>query len=225
MIEQRTRILVVDDLQLVQLGLCALLKTDSRFFLVDAVGTVAEALEAAQKWQPDVVVLDVRLPDGSGVEACRDIRSAVPHTRVIMHTAHADDDTLAASILAGASGYVLKQSDPAHLIDAIEAAARGESLLDPAVTHKVLAWIQRLGAGPDADPLAGLTEQERRILPLVATGKTNREIAAQLFLSDQTVKGYVSSILKKLHVARRAEAAAFIARERPELVELASWPS
>ncbi len=208
------KLLLVDDHRVVRLGLRALFETVPQFVVVGEAGTVAEALVAARQGQPDVVVMDVRLPDGSGVEACREIRSERPRTRVLMLTSYADEDAVVASIMAGAAGYLLKQSDPDRLIEAVEIVARGGSLLDPAVTQTVLQWIQRLGTRAIEDPLLALSDQERRILPLLAEGKTNREIAAELYLSEHTVKTYVSNILQKLHLSRRAEAAAFIARRR-----------
>lgn len=208
------KLLLVDDHRVVRLGLRALFETVPQFVVVGEAGTVAEALVAARQGHPDVVVMDVRLPDGSGVEACREIRSERPRTRVLMLTSYADEDAVVASIMAGAAGYLLKQSDPDRLIEAVEIVARGGSLLDPAVTQTVLQWIQRLGTRAIEDPLLALSDQERRILPLLAEGKTNREIAAELYLSEHTVKTYVSNILQKLHLSRRAEAAAFIARRR-----------
>jgi DNA-binding NarL/FixJ family response regulator len=165
--------------------------------------------------QPDVIVMDVRLPDGSGIEACREIREARPETRVIMLTSYADEDAVLASILAGAAGYVLKQTRSSALADAIAAVAKGESLLDSAVTQKVLERVRASKEPKAEDPLDVLTAQERNILTLIAEGKTNKEIAEQVFLSDKTVKNYVSNILNKLNLRRRSEAAAFIARREP----------
>jgi DNA-binding NarL/FixJ family response regulator len=176
---------------------------------------VADAITEAARAQPDVVVMDVRLPDGSGVEACREIRESRPETKVLILTSYADDDAVFASILAGASGYVLKQTRGAAVADAIEAVARGESLLDPGVTQKVMERMRSANARKEADPLDALNEQEHKILSLIAEGKTNKEIAAEVFLSDKTVKNYVSSILTKLNLRRRSEAAAFIARREP----------
>jgi DNA-binding NarL/FixJ family response regulator len=157
-------------------------------------------------------MMDVRLPDGSGIEACREIREERPETRVVMLTSYPDEDAVLSAIVAGASGYLLKQVRARDLIAAIEAVARGESLLDPAVTGRVLERVRRIATGDQPDELAQLTAQERRILGLVAEGKTNKEIAAEVFLSDKTVKNYVSSILAKLHLERRAQAAAFVAK-------------
>jgi DNA-binding NarL/FixJ family response regulator len=159
--------------------------------------------------------MDVRLPDGSGIEACREIREARPETKVIILTSYADDDAVFAAILAGASGYVLKQTRGNAVADAIEAVARGESLLDPSVTQKVMERMRSANMRKETDPLDALNEQEHKILVLIAEGKTNKEIAAEVFLSDKTVKNYVSSILTKLNLRRRSEAAAFIARREP----------
>jgi two-component system, NarL family, response regulator DevR len=154
--------------------------------------------------------MDVRLPDGSGIEACREIRSELPETRVVMLTSYPDEDAVLAAIVAGASGYLLKQVRARDLVAALETVAAGGSLLDPAVTGKVLDRMRRIATGDDE--LAVLTQQERKILALVAEGKTNKEIAADVFLSDKTVKNYVSSILAKLNLERRAQAAAYVAR-------------
>jgi DNA-binding NarL/FixJ family response regulator len=203
-------IVVVDDHWLVRSGLTNLFGNLRRFTLLGEACTAAEAVAAARTHQPDVVIMDVRLPDNSGVEACRQIRSDNPSTRVIMLTSFSDEEAVIAAILAGASGYVLKQSDPERLIAAVETAAAGGSLLDPAVSDTVLHWMR--GAASASQSVDRLSEQERKILPLIAQGKTNRQIAAELFLSEHTVKTYVSSLLKKLQLARRAEAAAYIAR-------------
>lgn len=211
-----TRILIVDDHDVVREGLRALLSRREGFEIVGQAGSVAEALAEAHRSQPDVVVMDVRLPDGSGIEACRDIREERPETKVIMLTSYADEDAVFASILAGAAGYVLKQTRGNALADAISAVSRGESLLDSAVTQKVLERVRHSNERKADDPLSSLTEQEHRILGLIAEGKTNKEIAGEVYLSDKTVKNYVSSILSKLNLRRRSEAAAFIARREPQ---------
>lgn len=208
------RLLLVDDHEVVRQGLAALLARRPAFQVVAEAGTVAEALAAARRLQPDLVVMDVRLPDGSGIEACRDIRAAMPETRVVMLTSFPDEDAVLAAILAGASGYLLKQIRGRDLVTALESVGRGDSLLDPAVTEQVLERVRRIAAGDTQNELASLTSQERRILFLVADGKTNKEIAAEVFLSDKTVKNYVSSILSKLDLQRRAQAAAFVAKHR-----------
>jgi two-component system response regulator DevR len=171
---------------------------------------------AARRYEPDIVVMDVRLPDGSGVEACREIRAELPKTRVIMLTSYPDDEAVLSAIVAGASGYLLKQIRARDLVSALEAVGRGESLLDPAVTERVLERVRRMASGRADDELAVLTPQEQKILMLVAEGKTNKEIAADVFLSDKTVKNYVSSILSKLNLERRAQAAAFVAKHRQD---------
>ncbi len=211
--EGKVTILIVDDHEVVRMGLRTLLDRRPGFLVVGEAGTVAESVAAARQSQPDVVVMDIRLPDGSGVEACREIRDERPETRVIMLTSYADEEALYGSIMAGASGYLLKQTRGQTLAEAIERVARGESLLDPAVTEKVLERMRQLARG-ESDELATLSPQERNILALIAEGKTNKEIAQSVFLSDKTVKNYVSSILSKLNMKRRSEAAAFIAERR-----------
>jgi DNA-binding NarL/FixJ family response regulator len=208
------RLLVVDDHEVVRQGLVSLLERREGFQVVAQAGTVAEAIEAAHKYQPDLIVMDVRLPDGSGIEACREIRSEQPQTRVVILTSYPDEEAVFASIVAGASGYLLKQIRGRDLVGALEAVGRGESLLDPAVTEKVLDRVRRIASGTYTDELAQLTRQEQKILLLIAEGKTNKEIAAEIFLSDKTVKNYVSSILAKLNLQRRSQAAAFVARHR-----------
>jgi DNA-binding NarL/FixJ family response regulator len=210
-----TRILIVDDHEVVREGLRALLNRKEGFAVVGEAGTVEQAISEAAKTEPDVIVMDVRLPDGSGIEACREIRQARPQTKVIMLTSYADEDAVFASILAGAAGYLLKQTRGNALADAITSVTRGESLLDPAVTQKVLERVRTAGQRNEDDPLSALTEQEHKILLLIAEGKTNKEIADEVFLSDKTVKNYVSNILSKLNLRRRSEAAAFIARREP----------
>jgi two-component system, NarL family, response regulator DevR len=206
------RLLVVDDHEVVRQGLVALLDRRPGFQVVAQAGTVEEAIAQARLHQPDIVVMDVRLPDGSGVEACREIRAELPATRVIMLTSFPDDEAVLSAIVAGAAGYLLKQIRARDLVAALEAVGRGESLLDPAVTERVLERVRRIATGQVDDELSVLTPQERKILMLVAEGKTNKEIAGDVFLSDKTVKNYVSSILSKLNLERRAQAAAFVAR-------------
>jgi two-component system response regulator DevR len=205
-------LLIVDDHEVVRQGLVALLARRPEFQVVAEAGTVADAVAAAHRFRPDLVVMDVRLPDGSGVEACREIRSDLPETRVVMLTSYPDEDAVLSAIVAGASGYLLKQVRARDLVAALEAVGRGESLLDPAVTGRVLDRVRKIATGGQPDELAQLTDQERKILLLVAEGKTNKEIAADVFLSDKTVKNYVSSILAKLNLERRAQAAAYMAR-------------
>ena len=213
MTTEKTRILLCDDHEVVREGLRGLIARQETMIVVGEAGTVAEAIEAAARAKPDVVIMDVRLPDGSGVEACRAIRAARPETKVIMLTSYADDDALFASIIAGASGYLLKQTRGQAVVDAVTAVAAGRSLLDPDVTGKVL---ERVRQSRDEDPaLKSLTEQERKVLAGLAEGRTNREIGESMFLSEKTVKNYVSRILDKLGLTRRAEAAAFVAKHPP----------
>jgi two-component system, NarL family, response regulator DevR len=206
------RLLLVDNHQIVRIGLATLFRPVPHFLVVGEGGTVAEAVARARQCSPDVVLMDVRLPDGSGIEACRQIRSERPEARVLMLTSYSDEEAVIASIMAGAAGYLLKDTAAEKLIEGIEAIARGGSLLDPAVTQTVLSWMQRPRVQVPGDPLSELSEREREILPLIAEGKTNQGIALMLFLSEYSVKSYVSNILQKLHLARRAEAAAFMAR-------------
>ena len=206
------RLLVVDDHEVVREGLVALISRRDEFQVVAEAGTMAEAIAAARRFQPDLVVMDVRLPDGSGIEACREIRAEFPSIRVVMLTSYPDEEAVLSAILAGASGYLLKQVRGRDLVSALEAVGRGDSLLDPAVTERVLERVRRVANGDEKDELSELTAQERKILLLVADGKTNKEIASEVFLSDKTVKNYVSSILSKLNLQRRAQAAAFVAK-------------
>jgi DNA-binding NarL/FixJ family response regulator len=206
------RVMIVDDHEVVRQGLVALLSRRDGFEIVAQAGTVAEAIANARRFEPDLVVLDVRLPDGSGIEACREIRSELPNTKVVMLTSYPDEEAVLSAIIAGASGYLLKQVRGRDLVNALESVGRGDSLLDPAITERVLERVRRVASGSEHDELADLTAQERKILMLVADGKTNKEIAADIFLSDKTVKNYVSSILAKLGLQRRTQAAAFVAR-------------
>ncbi|HEX7496226.1 MAG TPA: response regulator transcription factor [Candidatus Limnocylindrales bacterium] len=208
------RLLVVDDHEVVRQGLVSLLERREHFQVVAEAGTAAEAVEMARKFEPDIIVMDVRLPDGSGIEACREIRAEFPRTRVVILTSYPDEEAVLSAIIAGASGYLLKQIRGRDLVSALESVGRGESLLDPAVTEKVLDRVRRIATGTYTDEMAQLTQQEQKILLLVAEGKTNKEIASDVFLSDKTVKNYVSSILSKLNLERRAQAAAFVARHR-----------
>ena len=208
------RLVVVDDHEVVRQGLVALLDRRDTFQVVGEAGNVEEAMTVVRRMKPDLVIMDVRLPDGSGIEACRDIRSEMPEVRIVILTSYPDEEAVLSAIIAGASGYLLKQIRGRDLVSAIESVGRGESLLDPAVTEKVLERIRRIASGTYTDELAQLTPQEQKILLLVAEGKTNKEIAADVFLSDKTVKNYVSSILSKLNLERRAQAAAFVAKHR-----------
>lgn len=206
------RILIVDDHEVVRLGLRALLDRHPDFTVVDEAGTAREALQKALLHRPDVVVMDIRLPGRSGIDACRDIVSQLPDTRVIMLTSYAEDELLFDAIEAGACGYVLKQIGSNDLIRAIEAVGRGEALLDPSITRRVLERVREAARKDEVTAFAELTEHELRVLALIAEGKTNREIARALYLGEGTVRNYVSSILGKLGVTNRAEAAAFAVR-------------
>ena len=215
--ETPIRVMLVDDHEVVREGLKALLNRRDTMTVVGEAGTVAQAIEVAARERPDVVVMDLRLPDGTGIEACREIRSMLPETKVIMLTSYADEDAVMASILGGAAAYLLKQTRGSQLAEAILGVARGESLLDPQVTMRVLEEVRKSAAGKTAaTPESQLNENEQKILLLIAEGKTNREIAADIYLSDKTVKNYVSNILSKLNMKRRSEAAAYIARRTPE---------
>ena len=208
------RLLIVDDHEVVRIGLRHLLERRVGLEVVGEAASMAGAVEAAAISSPDVVLMDIRLPDGSGIEACREIRAELPQTKVIMLTSYADEEAVFASIVAGASGYLLKQIGSQALVDAIETVARGRSLLDPSVTEKVLERVRRMGSGGVDEQLSKLSAQEQRILTLIAEGKTNKEIARAVCLSDKTVKNYVSSILSKLNLSRRSAAAAYIAGQR-----------
>ena len=206
------RVMLVDDHEVVRSGVRAMLDTEDDIYVTTEAGTVREAIDEADRTKPDVVVMDVRLADGSGIEATREIRAKHPDARVLMLTSFADDEALFASIMAGASGYVLKQVRTGELVRAIRAVGAGESLLDPAVTTSVLDRLRKGKHLMRDERLARLSPQEERILTLIADGKTNREVGEELGLAEKTVKNYVSSILSKLEVARRAEAAAYLAR-------------
>jgi DNA-binding NarL/FixJ family response regulator len=210
--EPPLRVLLVDDHEVVRSGVKALLQAADDIVVSGEAGSVREAIDEADRTRPDVVVMDVRLIDGSGIEATREIRAKHPKAKVVMLTSFADDEALFASIMAGASGYVLKQVKGGELVRAIRTVGRGESLLDPAVTNAVLDRLRKGKHLLKDEKLARLSPQEERILTAVANGKTNREIGDELHLAEKTVKNYVSSILSKLEVARRAEAAAYLAR-------------
>jgi two-component system, NarL family, response regulator DevR len=206
------RVMLVDDHQVVRDGIKLLLASVEDVVVCAEAASARDAVQVAAQALPDVIVMDVRLSDGSGIEATRDIRAARPATQVLMLTSFADDEALFASIMAGASGYVLKQIHSPELLAAIRAVGAGQSLLDPAVTKGVLDRLRRHKQLVTDEKLARLSPQEERILGRVAEGLTNGQIAAELGLAEKTVKNYVSSILAKLEVARRAEAAAYLAR-------------
>ena len=206
------RVMLVDDHEVVRDGIRSMLESEDDIIVTTEAGTVQDAIDEADRTKPDVVVMDVRLADGSGIEATREIRAKRPETRVLMLTSFADDEALFSSIMAGASGYVLKQVRSGDLVRAIRAVGAGESLLDPSVTTAVLDRLRKGKHLMKDERLARLTAQEERILTLISEGKTNREVGDELHLAEKTIKNYVSSILSKLEVARRAEAAAYLAR-------------
>lgn len=207
----RIRVVVCDDHELVRLGIRRLLEAESDIEIVGDAADATSAVAAVEELRPDVVVMDVRMPGSSGIEACREIRSRFPATRVLMLTSFADDEALFASIMAGASGYVLKRIRGGELVGGVREVAAGNSLLDPKVTERVLARLRGQSVD-DGDAVHDLTLQERKILALVADGLTNRQIAARVFLAEKTVKNYVCHILAKLGMARRTEVASFLAR-------------
>ena len=200
------RVFLLDDHEIVRRGVADVLESDPGISVIGEGKNAAEALARVPALRPDVAVLDVRLPDGDGVSVCRELRSRMPELKVIMLTSYSDDEALFEAIMAGASGYLLKQVRGTDLVEAIRTVAGGGSLLDPAVTQRVL---ERIRTGGDREPaeLAALTAQERRILELVAQGLTNRQIGAEMFLAEKTVKNYVSSLLAKLGLERRTQAA------------------
>jgi two-component system response regulator DevR len=212
MTAQLLRVMLVDDHVVVRDGIKSLLEATEDLVVCAEAGSVREAVAVAERALPDVIVMDVRLQDGSGIQATRDIRATRPQTQVLMLTSFADDEALFASIMAGAAGYVLKQIRGEELLQAIRTVGQGRSLLDPAVTASVLDRLRKGKHLLMDERLARLSPQEERILQAVSEGKTNGQIAQELGLAEKTVKNYVSSILTKLEVARRAEAAAYLAR-------------
>jgi two-component system, NarL family, response regulator DevR len=210
------KVMLVDDHEVVRQGLRALLEAEEDIEVVAEADSGPAAVSLASAHRPDVVVMDVRMPEGSGVEACRAIRDERPDAQVIMLTSFSDDEALFNSIMAGAAGFVLKQIRGRDLIDAIRTVGSGKSLLDPDVTKRVLERLRKAKFDEKDPKLARLSPQEERILDMVGEGMTNREIAERIHLSDKTVKNYVSTILQKLEVARRAEAASYVARVRAE---------
>ena len=204
------RVFLLDDHEVVRAGLRELLQHDGDIEVVGESGSAVEAAHRIPALRPDVAVLDARLPDGSGIDVCREVRSVDPSIAVLILTSYDDDDALFSAIMAGAAGYVLKQIRGADLVDDVRRVAAGQSLLDPAVTQQVL---ERLRRGPMEDTeLAPLTDQEKRILELIGQGMTNRQIAEAVFLAEKTVKNYVSSLLAKLGMERRTQAAVFASK-------------
>jgi len=205
-----TRVFLLDDHEVVRRGLRELFDAEADLSVVGEAASAEEALSRVPSTRPDVAVLDVRLPDGDGVEVCRDLRSAVPELKCLMLTSFADDEALFSAILAGASGYVLKQIKGSDLVNAVRRVAAGESLLDPSLTRQVMDRLR--GDQVEDERLSRLTSQERNILELIAEGKTNRQIADELYLAEKTVKNYVSNLLSKMGFSRRTEAAVYAAR-------------
>ncbi len=208
----RTRVMVVDDHEVVRLGLQATLEPEDDLELVGEAGNAEAALREAEVVRPDVVLMDVRMPGTSGIEACRLLRERLPDTRVLMLTSFGDEEAVLASIMAGASGYLLKNTGRRELLRAVRAAAKGESQLDPSVTGRVLTRLRDLTEMEEDRESAVLSDREKEVLALVARGRTNKEIAAELFISENTARNHVSRILSKLGLARRSEAATFAAQ-------------
>ncbi len=208
------RVLLVDDHEVIRVGLRTVLGQAQGIAVVGEAGTMAEAVEQAQRLKPDVILMDVRLPDGSGIDACREILGALPGTRIIFLTSYADDDSVLAAVLAGAHGYVLKEIDSPALLEAIRSVAKGQSILDSHVTEQALRWLRGLHDLPATSGTDQLSTQEERVVALVAEGKTNKEIAAALGLSDKTVKNYLANVFQKLRITRRAQAAAFFVKRQ-----------
>jgi len=209
---KRIKVVLVEDSEVVRMGLTALLGTEPRLQIVGEAGSVAVGIETCTRVRPDVVLLDLRLPDGTGFEACRQILKLLPNTRVLILTSAVSDAMVDEAIRSGAHGYLLKEIDGRGLISAIRDVAAGKSILDPAVTARVMQIIKSGGTGRDA--LASLSPQERRVLALIAEGCTNKEVGVKLGLSEKTVKNYLSTVFEKLHVSRRAEAAVIYAQEK-----------
>lgn len=207
------RVLLVDDHEIVRVGLRSVLGQNHGIVVVGESASMAEAVVLAGKLKPDVILMDIRLPDGSGVDACREILAAHPGIQVIFLTSYADDDSVLAAVMAGARGYVLKEIDSTSLLRAIHGVVEGQSILDPAVTDRALRWLRGFATDQDL-PSGKLSAQEERVLALVAEGKTNKEIASALNLSDKTVKNYLATVFQKLRITRRAQAAAFFVKRQ-----------
>ena len=205
----KQRLLIVDDHEVVRLGLRALLDHHVQFEVIGEASTAKGAVEMVNRYRPDIVLMDIRLPGASGIEATEEIVKNYPDCKVVMLTSYAEDEILFSAIRAGASGYVLKQIGGDDLIRALEAVSRGEALLDPAVTQRVIQEVRKAVKDEEASAFTNLSQQEKHVLMLVSEGKTNREIAKVLYLGEGTVRNYVSSILSKLGVSNRAEAAAY----------------
>lgn len=201
------KLLIVDDHEMVRLGLRSILERGTEIQVVGEAGSPKDAIYQAGVLRPDVVLMDVRMPGGSGIDACREILARDPQMKIIMLTSYGDEDAVYAAIMAGAAGYLLKEINRAGLVEAVVGVHEGRSLLDPEVTRKVLERIRRMASQTDAVTKAALSEQEKRVLRLVAEGKTNKQIAADLFLSDKTIKHHISNILGKLNLTSRSQAA------------------
>jgi DNA-binding NarL/FixJ family response regulator len=206
----KINVFLLDDHEILRLGVRELLSAEPDIDVIGEAGTAASALARLPALRPDVAVLDVRLPDGDGVAVCREIRSKLPETACLMLTAYGDDRALLGAIMAGAAGYVTKQTCGADLVSAVRAVASGQSTLDPQASRQVMDRLRNHMA--DADPVAALSAQEKRVLELIGEGLTNRQIAERMFLAEKTVKNYVSALLTKLGMHRRSQAAAFVAR-------------
>lgn len=214
------RLLLVDDHDVFLMGLDTLFNRVPSIRVVGTAGTAATALSEAVRLTPDVVLMDLRLPDGTGVESCREIRAACPNTKVLFLTSYQDDEALLAATFAGASGYLLKQIDHVALTVAVETVAKGQSVLDPHMTAAVLDRMRTLSTSSEKDAPAALSPQQKRVLALVAEGKTNKEIAQALGLTDKTVANYVRYIFQKIRVTRRSQATAYYLRNSPDRAKL-----
>ena len=209
------RVLIVEDHAVVRVGLRTILSQNPRLEMVGEAGTGAEARAEAVRLQPKVVLMDLRLPDGTGVEVCRDILETLPSTRVLFLTSYRDDDSMLAAVLAGASGYLLKEVGPERLIQAVEMVAEGHSILDQNAMARIQSWVQGQGNPPPSTKGWDLSAQQFRVVQLVAEGKTNKEIASVLGLSEKTVRNYLSTIFEKLQITRRSQAAAMFSQKHP----------
>lgn len=210
----RIRLLIVDDHKVVRLGLITMFSRHRGVQIVGDVGTMAAAVEDTRLLKPDVVLMDVRLPDGSGIDACREIRNSCPDTQVLFLTSFADDEAMFATVLAGAAGFLLKQADEDGVIRAVETVANGQSIVDPAVTYALLQQMRSFSAQTTNNPSGPLSPQEERVMALVVEGKTNKEIGIDMGLSEKTVKNYLSNIFQKMQVSRRSQAAVLFERQR-----------
>ncbi len=213
---KKIRLFLVDDHQVVRMGLRSVLGQDSEISIVGEAGTSAEAVSQVIEQKPDVVLLDLRLPDGSGVDVCRDILSALPEIRILFLTSYGDEDAVLSAVVAGAKGYLLKEVAAEELIRSIKLVAAGQPVLDPTVTSRVMNWMQGLKMPQPKEKTEGLSPQEHRIVALIADGKTNKEIAVDLKLSEKTVKNYLSNIFQKLQITRRSQAAAFFVKQHTQ---------